>query len=211
MAVIHDLLKRVADAELRARLEEEIGRLTKHKKFGLVFEEHLPECTPLYDVKIKRGMTVATKQADCGALFIVKSIKDGVAGCVPVGEGDVASFKVDELVAVARFGDPIYPCLKKLDSIDNGGGDLWHTLIQADNYHALQLLGRPRALPNMLRMRIASVAFKSFARFVRREVSSDSFVWILARARYARRSLRRVMMMTCAPCLICMDSRKDLP
>lgn len=140
MAVIQDLLKRVADAELRARLEEEIGRLTKHKKFGLVFEEHLPECTPLYDVKIKRGMTVATKQADCGALFVVRSIKDGVAECVPVGEGDVASFNVDELVAVARFGDPIYPCLKKLDSIDNGGGDLWHTLIQADNYHALQLL-----------------------------------------------------------------------
>ena len=140
MAVIQDLLKRVADAELRARLEAEIGRLTKHKKFGLVFEEHLPECTPLYDVKIKRGMTVATKQADCGALFIVRSIKDGVAECVPVGEGDVASFNVDELVAVARFGDPIYPCLKKLDAIDNGGGDLWHTLIQADNYHALQLL-----------------------------------------------------------------------
>lgn len=140
MAVIQDLLKRVADAELRARLEEEIGRLTKHKKFGLVFEEHLPECTPLYDVKIRRGMTVATKQADCGALFVVKSIKDGIAECVPVGEGDAASFNIDELVAVARFGDPIYPCLKKLDAIDNGGGDLWHTLIQADNYHALQLL-----------------------------------------------------------------------
>ena len=140
MAVIQDLLKRVADAELRARLEEEIGRLTKHKKFGLVFEEHLPECTPLYDVKIKRGMTVATKRADCGALFVVKSIKDGIAECVPVGEGDAVSFNVNELVAVARFGDPIYPCLKKIDSIDNGGGDLWHTLIQADNYHALQLL-----------------------------------------------------------------------
>lgn len=140
MAVIQDLLKRVADAELRARLEEEIGRLTKHKKFGLVFEEHLPECTPLYDVKIRRGMTVATKRADCGALFVVKSIKDGIAECVPVGEGDAVSFNVNELVAVARFGDPIYPCLKKLDAIDNGGGDLWHTLIQADNYHALQLL-----------------------------------------------------------------------
>ena len=80
MAVIQDLLKRVADAELRARLEEEIGRLTKHKKFGLVFEEHLPECTPLYDVKIRRGMTVATKQADCGALFVVRSSDNGGGG-----------------------------------------------------------------------------------------------------------------------------------
>ena len=131
MARFHDLLNRVADASLRTELQEEFARATKHKKFGLVFEEHLPECTPLYDVKIKRGMTVATKQADCGALFVVKSIKDGVAECVPVGEGAVASFNVDELVAVARFGDPIYPCLKKLDSIDNGGGDLWHTFTLA--------------------------------------------------------------------------------
>ena len=35
MAVIQDLLKRVADAELRARLEEEIGRLTKPRNWGV--------------------------------------------------------------------------------------------------------------------------------------------------------------------------------
>src|SRR5574344_1486417 len=27
-----------------------------------------------------------------------------------------------------------------MDEIEHGGGDLWHALIQADNYHALQLL-----------------------------------------------------------------------
>ena len=31
MAVMHDLLRRVADVKLRARLEEEIGRHTMHK------------------------------------------------------------------------------------------------------------------------------------------------------------------------------------
>ena len=31
MAVMHDLLRRVADAELRARLEDENGWLTRHK------------------------------------------------------------------------------------------------------------------------------------------------------------------------------------
>ena len=54
MAAIHDLLAQVQDEALRARLEQEINRLSKTKKFGLVFEEHLPECTPLYEDVYKR-------------------------------------------------------------------------------------------------------------------------------------------------------------
>ena len=52
MAAIHDLLAQVQDEALRARLEQEINRLSKTKKFGLVFEEHLPECTPLYYIPV---------------------------------------------------------------------------------------------------------------------------------------------------------------
>ena len=140
MAAIQDLLKRVTDADLRARLEEEFNRLNKQKKFGLVFEEHLPECTPLYGVKIRVGTIVATKIQDGGAIFKVKAIDDGKALCVGIQDGEDHEFKLDDLVAVARFGDPIYPILEKVDEIEHGGGDLWHTLIQADNYHALQLL-----------------------------------------------------------------------
>lgn len=62
MAAIHDLLAQVQDEALRARLEQEINRLSKTKKFGLVFEEHLPECTPLYDIPVKRGSTVAKRR-----------------------------------------------------------------------------------------------------------------------------------------------------
>lgn len=61
MAAIHDLLAQVQDQALRERIEKEIDKLSKTKKFGLVFEEHLPECTPLYDVEIKRGSSVAKK------------------------------------------------------------------------------------------------------------------------------------------------------
>ena len=44
-------------------------------------------------------------------------------------------------MTVAKFGDPIYPCLKQQASVCNAPeSDLWHTLIEADNYHALQLL-----------------------------------------------------------------------
>ena len=61
MAAIHDLLAQVQDEALRARLEQEINRLSKTKKFGLVFEEHLPECTPLYDIPVKKGSLAAKK------------------------------------------------------------------------------------------------------------------------------------------------------
>ena len=51
------------------------------------------------------------------------------------------TFQMSDIVAVAEFGEPIYPTLKPLDFVENApGSDLWHTLIEADNYHALQLL-----------------------------------------------------------------------
>ena len=48
MAAINDLLRQITDGPLRERLTQEFDRLSKNKKFGLVFEEHIPECTPLY-------------------------------------------------------------------------------------------------------------------------------------------------------------------
>ncbi len=54
MAAIKDLLQQISDPALKERLLVEIDRLKKNKKFGLVFEEHVPECTPLYGVPIRR-------------------------------------------------------------------------------------------------------------------------------------------------------------
>ena len=55
MATINDLVARIEDQELQERIEVELARLTKRKKFGLVFEDHVPECTPLYEIPIARG------------------------------------------------------------------------------------------------------------------------------------------------------------
>lgn len=141
MAAIHDLLAQVQDEALRARLEQEINRLSKTKKFGLVFEEHLPECTPLYDIPVKRGSTVAKKTGAASEMYEVSSIKDGIATCYHKVTEEKEEIPVEELVSVAQFGEPIYPYLKPIDSICNDpDSDLWHTLIEADNYHALQLL-----------------------------------------------------------------------
>lgn len=141
MAAIHDLLAQVQDEALRARLEQEINRLSKTKKFGLVFEEHLPECTPLYDIPVKRGSTVAKKTGAVSEMYEVSAIKDGIATCYHKVTAQMEEIPVDELVSVAQFGEPIYPYLKPIDSVcNNPDSDLWHTLIEADNYHALQLL-----------------------------------------------------------------------
>lgn len=141
MAAINDLISQIENPELRERIQREVNKMNKQKKFGLVFEEHLPECTPLYDVPVHSGSLVALKGKDIGALYVVINITDGVAKCQKYEGTEIAEYKVDELVSVAKFGDPIYPCLKPVDSVCNApDNDLWHTLIEADNYHALQLL-----------------------------------------------------------------------
>lgn len=141
MAAIHDLLQQVSDPALRERLEAEIDRMTKQKKFGLVFEDHLPECTPLYDMPVTRGAKVALRGGNVSDIFTVLKIENGIASCVRKEEAELHEFPVGDLLCVAEFGEPIYPYLKPLDSVCNApDSDLWHTLIEADNYHALQLL-----------------------------------------------------------------------
>ena len=141
MAAIHELLKQVQDPALRARLTEEFERVTQNKKFGLVFEEHMPECTPLYGVGIKKGGTVAKKSAKISDTYtVVKADKD-IAMCRNKKTGVTEPIRTNDLIAVAEFGEPIFPYLEHIDSVENAPeSDLWHTLIEADNYHALQLL-----------------------------------------------------------------------
>ena len=43
MAAINDLISQIENPELRDRILAELDRMNKQKKFGLVFEEHLPE------------------------------------------------------------------------------------------------------------------------------------------------------------------------
>ena len=82
MAAIHDLLAQIQDEALRERIEKEIDKLSKTKKFGLVFEEHMPECTPLYDVPVKRGATVAKRDGAINDIYVVQSMKGENAICM---------------------------------------------------------------------------------------------------------------------------------
>lgn len=141
MAAINDLLRQITDPMLRERLTEEVTRISKNKKFGLVFEEHIPECTALYGVPVKSGSTVARKTGKMNELYIVKEIDGETAVCENKITSEITTMPVCELVSVAQFGDPIFPSLEPIAKVENAPGDsLWHTLIEADNYHALQLL-----------------------------------------------------------------------
>lgn len=146
MAAINDLITRIQDPELRMRIEKEVKDLTKQKKFGLVFENHIPEMTLLYDYPISRGCKVIRKSDDDkklseDILWMVMKINKGKATCVHTATNEEQTFDISELICVAKNGEPIYPCLKFVDSVQNApDSDLWHTLIEADNYHALQLL-----------------------------------------------------------------------
>lgn len=141
MAAINDLIAQIEDIALRERIAKEVDRLSKQKKFGLVFEEHLPECTPLYDIPVKTGALVAKKAGEVNDVYKVLCIEDNTAQCLHRESKETAEIALDDLVTVAEFGEPIYPYLKPIDTVCNApDSDLWHTLIEADNYHALQLL-----------------------------------------------------------------------
>lgn len=141
MAAINDLLRQIPDSTLRNRLEQEFARISKNKKFGLVFEEHIPECTPLYEVPIKRGSTVAQKTGHINDVYTVLKLDGDIALCRNKVTGNTENILVTDLVSVAQFGEPIFPTLQPIDAVENApDSDLWHSIIEADNYHALQLL-----------------------------------------------------------------------
>ncbi|MCA3155449.1 MAG: hypothetical protein ING30_10560, partial [Burkholderiales bacterium] len=156
LSAIHDLIAQVNDPRLRERLAAEWASASKEKKFGLVFEDHLPELLPLYKARPRRGDLVCRRDGSLKDVWQVQQVKDGMATCIKPGDAAQASparapehgvapepvrWAVDELLVVRQFGEPIFPSLVPVDAVANGPAEApWHTLIEADNYHALQLL-----------------------------------------------------------------------
>lgn len=147
MAKIEDLISQIPDERLRKAIAGEVKELKKTKKFGLVFEEHLPETVRLPALEVKEGELVAKKRESGNELWRVRSVAKGVATLAKEVEGYATpptskdQIKVEELVVVRRFGDPIYPTLVPVDRVARGGDTKpWHVLINSDNFHALQLL-----------------------------------------------------------------------
>ena len=88
MAAINELIDQIEDAALRERIKNELNAITKQKKFGLVFEEHLPECTPLYDLPVKEKTEKKKKNDRISDIFVVQSISGETANCIHSVTGD---------------------------------------------------------------------------------------------------------------------------
>ena len=140
MARIEDLIQEITQPRLRDELVREVRRLKANKKFGLVFEEHLPETVRIPSLPVKEGDLVTFKAQSGNSFWLVGSCNGKKVELQREGGEERRNAARDEVVVVRRFGEPIYPALVSVDRVGRGGNKPWHTLIQADNYHALQLL-----------------------------------------------------------------------
>lgn len=144
MAKLEELIGEIADPRVRGEIAAEVKRLKAQKKFGLVFEEHLPETVRLPAFPLRVGELVGERNAAGKDLWIVHAVGNEKVQCRrPEGSygDDEREFPLKDIVVVKRFGEAIYPALIPIDRVESGGADKpWHTLINADNFHALQLL-----------------------------------------------------------------------
>jgi adenine-specific DNA-methyltransferase len=140
------------DEALGRDLDREIGALVQRRAFGLNFERHVPEIVELPGAAIRKGSKVRilperghrTVPAGAGAVWRVTEIKREVGGAAARLESVLgnatATIDTADLVVVAEFRDPIYPGLVSTGSVTRGGDRPFHTVINAENYHALQTL-----------------------------------------------------------------------
>ncbi len=154
MSRLTELLRqaRKADKQLGDDLEKEFAALMKRRTFGLVFEQHQPEAVELPGRAVRRGDKVRVlpprgevKQGD-QRLWRVEQIErvDGarVAHLLELDaeEPENQVVIVDDLVVVAEFNDRIYPGLVETGRVERGGDKPFHTVINAENFHALEML-----------------------------------------------------------------------
>jgi len=151
MARLEDKIAEIADASLRQAIAEEVAKLKKRTRFGLVFEEHQPEVVPVHGARIRRGERVALRTGNLAEIWRVLSVRDGQVHCEKDKDATVhETFDETQLIVIRRMGEAIYPAFTPIDAVHSlpspggrgvgGEGAPHHLLIEADNYHALQLL-----------------------------------------------------------------------
>lgn len=142
MARIDDLISEIGNERVRRAVAAEVKKLREGKKFGLVFENHIPELSYLHTASVKVGANVVKRGAKGAEVYRVVAIEDGEARIMRDVEGasEAERIAVSELTVVKRYGEAIYPALLPIDSVSKNPAKPYHTIINSDNYHALQLL-----------------------------------------------------------------------
>lgn len=142
MALIDDLINRIAQADLRKELSAAITEMRENQRFGLVFENHVPETVTLPKMALEPGMLVRPKdELHKDSVYQIESLNGKSATIVPIDGGGQKTVPKSDIWAIKRFGDPIYPALKSLSKTKRGAADSpFHAIINGENFHALQLL-----------------------------------------------------------------------
>ena len=157
MSRLSNLLRQVETQapQLTADLKREIEALSGRRAFGLNFERHIPETIELPDRPVRRGDKVrflpergerpSTVDSRVWRVDRIRRTGKGrVADLVRQEHSDaehqVACRAVDDLVVIAEFRDPIYPGLVSTGKVERGGDRPFHNVINAENFHALQVL-----------------------------------------------------------------------
>ncbi|MCA2308837.1 site-specific DNA-methyltransferase [Mycobacterium intracellulare] len=138
--VLDQLIGRIEDEALRDRLAREVDLLRGSRRFGMVFDRHLPESVRLPDHPIRKGIRVALRDESSAETWTVERFTDR-AREVAVLSGDGGERLASDLIVIREFGVPIYPGLRSVERIARGPEHApWHVVINGENFHALQAL-----------------------------------------------------------------------
>jgi adenine-specific DNA-methyltransferase len=140
MARIDDLLNHVVDADLRKQLKAAVGEIRDRRQFGIVYESHIPETVALGGLGVQPGNLVLNRKDMPEEPLVVESIKDKQVFLCNARTRERSCATLSDLFVVKPFGDAVYPCLTPLSDLRRGGDRPTHSIINAENYHALQLL-----------------------------------------------------------------------
>lgn len=101
MALLDDLISQIPDLTLRGRLQKAATDLRWRQKFGLVFEEHIPETTAIFGLPIQVGSLVQRRRdPNPEALLRVERLIDEGSTAVFTQDGREDTVAVSDLLIV---------------------------------------------------------------------------------------------------------------
>lgn len=137
MARIDDIAAEIKDHALRKKLQQAITDLKKKQRFGLVFEEHIPEIALLSGLTIQPSATVQRRKMLDGLYRVVSVGRKDQAKIEPLSGGEEETACAKDLLVVKRFGDPIYPSLTSVGALRRASiTKPHHAVINGENFHA---------------------------------------------------------------------------
>jgi adenine-specific DNA-methyltransferase len=140
------------DPALGQELEREFKVLSSRRSFGLNFERHVPESVELPGRPVRKGDKVrilpprgSTAKGDQRLWKVLKletieGKKTAHVELLGTLEPERRQVAAADVIVVAEFKDYIYPGLVSTGKMERGGDKPFHTVINGENFHALESL-----------------------------------------------------------------------